>query len=362
MIIDQIPMNLRRFIISSCSTAGIVAAMLLSTTTDAQDRLPQERAGAHWTNVPRQVLAFYYGWYGNPATSGEWVHWKEVDAPARKIGGVTHYPALGPYDSHDRKLIQQHCLWAKNAGLTGFIATWWRAGGFHDRGLPLLLDEAEKHGLSITVYLEIAQNQDNAVKDLLYILAHYGKHPAWLKVDGKPVVFIYERAVNQIKLTGWRRVIDEVNKKYRGGALFVGDQITQQAAKIFDGVHTYNPTSYIAGKTPEQIRAWAHAAYPDWVRIAGKDRIACLTVIPGYDDGKLGRPDPRPITDRYDGETCRVLLEEAVAANPDWILITSWNEWHEGSEVEPSVEYGDRSLKVVSEFAPRFSKLPPRTH
>ena len=55
-------------------------------------------------------------------------------------------------------------------------------------------------------------------------------------------------------------------------------------------------------------------------------------------------------------------LEEAVAANPDWILITSWNEWHEGSEIEPSVEYGDRSLKEVAKFAPGFSKLPPKAH
>ncbi len=354
-------MNLRRSIICSCSVVSTAAALLLSTTTDAQDRLVQGRDNVQWTNVPRQVLAFYYGWYGNPAISGRWVHWKNVDKSAKKIGGITHFPALGPYDSHDPKVILQHCHWAKDAGLTGFIATWWKPGDFHDQGLPLLLDAAEKNGLSITVYFEVAQNPESAVKDLLYILNHYGKHPAWLKVDGKAVVFVYGRAVNEIKLAGWRQVIDEVNKQYRGGAVFIGDQITKQAAKVFDGIHTYNPTSHIAGKTPDQIRAWAHAAYPDWVKIAGKNRIACLTIIPGYDDSKLGRPSPRPITDRHGGETCKILFEEAVAANPDWILITSWNEWHEGSEIEPSVEYGDGSLKEVAAFAPSFSKLPPRT-
>jgi hypothetical protein len=42
-------------------------------------------------------------------------------------------------------------------------------------------------------------------------------------------------------------------------------------------------------------------------------------------------------------------------------LITSWNEWHEGSEIEPSVEHGDRELRTTAEFAPKFKRLPPRT-
>lgn len=354
-------MNLRRFINCSCSIVSATAAMLLCPTAHAQDQVVQGHEDVHWKNVSRQVLAFYYGWYGNPTTSGRWSHWKDVDESAKTIGGVTHYPVLGPYDSHDPKVIRQQCRWAKEAGLTGFIASWWKQGDFHDQGLPLLLDAAEKNGLSVTVYFEVAQTPDSAVQDLLYILGHYGKHPAWLKVDGKPVMFVYGRAVNSIKLAGWRQVIADVNKQYPGGAVFIGDQITQKAARVFDGIHTYNPTSHTAGKTPEQIRAWAHDTYPEWVKTAGQDRIACLTVIPGYDDSKLGRPDPRPITERYNGETCKILFEEAVAANPDWILITSWNEWHEGSEIEPSVQYGNRALKVVTAFAHSFSKLPPRT-
>ena len=47
----------------------------------------------------------------------------------------------------------------------------------------------------------------------------------------------------------------------------------------------------------------------------------------------------QPVTERWGGETYRVLWREAIAAAPDYVLITSWNEWHEGSELEPSVEY-----------------------
>src|SRR6266516_2051367 len=135
--------------------------------------------------VPREVLAFYYGWYGNPAVSGRWVHWEKVNETDKRIGSSTHYPTLGPYDSHDPKLIEQHCRWAKEAGLSGFIASWWAQGDFHDQGLPLLLEAAQRHGLFVTAYFEVVHSQgspkpDDAVKDVLYLLEHYGKHPAWL--------------------------------------------------------------------------------------------------------------------------------------------------------------------------------------
>jgi hypothetical protein len=97
------------------------------------------------------------------------------------------------------------------------------------------------------------------------------------------------------------------------------------------------------------------------VATAGPNRIACVTVIPGYDDTTQGRPAPRPITERHDGKTYEALWEEAIAANPDWVLITTWNEWHEGSEIEPSVENGDRALKATPAFAAKFLALKPRT-
>lgn len=194
---------------------------------------------------------------------------------------------------------------------------------------------------------------------MLYLLDKYGKHKAWLTFDGKPVFFIYGRALNQIKPEGWKQVIAEVNGKYPGGAVFIGDRISEEAAGIFDGIHTYNVTGRTKGMSPEQLRDWAKEFYPLTVKTAG-NKIAAVTVIPGYDDHKLGRPEPRPITSRHDGRTYRILWEEAIAANPDWVLITSWNEWREGSEVEPSAQNGELALRQTGQFAPRFLKLRPR--
>ena len=340
--------------------ASIALSCINGIAAESHDDLLRQRAEVHWTGVPKQVLAFYYDWYGNPAGSGKWVHWEKVDEANKRIGSSTHYPSLGAYDSHDPKLVEQHVRSAKEAGISGFIVTWWAQGDFHDQGMPLLLEAAQKQGLAITVYFETV-HQGGALKDVLYLLERYGKHPAWLKVNGKPVLFVYGRAVGEIKIDGWLEVIAQANQRYPGGAVFIGDDISKRAAQVFDGIHTYNPTGSIARKSVEQLHAWAHSTFPKWIETAGPDRIACVTIIPGYDDSTQHRPVPRPITDRHDGQTYEALWEEAVGSKPDWILITSWNEWHEGSEIEPSVENADRALKTTASFAKKFRLLKART-
>jgi glycoprotein endo-alpha-1,2-mannosidase len=317
------------------------------------------------TPLSKQVLAFYYGWYGRQSASDPWVHWAGVDQAAGRIGNSAHYPTLGAYDSHDPQLIEQHCLWAKAAGITGFIVSWWAQGDFQDRGMPLLLDAARRSGLSISVYFEQvrptnAPTPDGAIEAILYVLERYGHDAAWLKVDGKPVLFVYGRAVGQLKLEGWQTVVAQVNQRYPAGAVFIGDGISAESARTFDGIHTYNPTIFTARKSVAEIRDWARSTFVRWIEIAGTDRIACVTVIAGYDDSTQGRSPPRPVTDRHDGETYRVMWEAAIAANPDWVLICSWNEWHEGSEIEPSAENGARELETTAAFAPTFLKTPLR--
>ena len=306
------------------------------------DRLPA-RTHSH------EVLAFYYGWYANPQVSGRWAHWPE---------GVTHEPLIGRYDSHDAKYLDATFSQARSAGITGLIVSWWRKDDFQDQGMPLVLAAAEKAGLKITIYYEVAKPRQSpqpqaTADDLLDILTRYGNHATWLRVRNKPVVFIYGRAVNELHLTGWAQVISMVNRAYSGGVCFVGDEISPSGAKVFDGIHTYNPTNQTATKSVAEIRAWATATYPHWVATARK-RISCITVIPGYDDTKLNRQGPKPVTSRHGGETYRVLWQAAINAQPDWILITSWNEWHEGSEIEPSRENGDRELIATRELARTF--------
>jgi len=354
--------------------AALALAMLAAPFSAAEGQNPpdlaallRQRADLNYSAAPRRVMAFYYPWYGTPdgpGGRGKSVHWGHTDADKKDIQSSTHYPSLGAYDSHDPALIDRHCVWAKEAGIDTLIVSWWGRGHYTDRAMPLILDACAKHGLSATLYYETCPNPKSpeaAARDIARALAPYAGHPAFLKVDGRPVVFVYGRAVGQLGLDGWLRAAALLNEQVSTGVALIGDNFSNAAACVFDGLHTYNTAGQIRQKSPDEVRAWARTRFPEWVTLADKARrISTLTVIPGYDDTKIRTPGLA--VPRHDGQSYRVQWEEALAADPHWILITSFNEWHEGSEIEPSAEFGRSYLDMTAEYGRRFKSRPRGPH
>jgi hypothetical protein len=312
----------------------------------------------------KRVLAFYYGWYGSPDSQNP--HWEGVDAANQRIGNSAHYPVLGSYDSHDPAVIEQQLCWAGEAR-TDLIVSWWGKDDPTDKQLKALLARAGAYNISVTAYIEQvrSRSREEALAQVQYLLSTYGYHPSWLKVAGKPVVFVYSRAVWDIYPGNWQWVIQEARRVQP--AVFIGDRLSMEpthvAARaplwnVFDGVHVYNVTDSIAGRTPTQIAQWAGRTYAGWVGSMGQ-RVKMVTVIPGFDDRKVRplRPAPRPVTDRHAGATYRALWEAAIQADPHWVLVTSMNELHEGSGIEPTIEHGSRELRATVEYASRFRGL-----
>ena len=318
-----------------------------------------ERGPREQDAVSRMVLTFYYPWYGvpdGPGGAGRTVHWGRIDAANKDIAASTDYPTLGAYDSHDAKLIDQHCLWAKRAGIDAFIVSWWGHNSFSDRAMDKILDGCKRHGLTACIYYETVprpRTAESAAEDIVKVLEKYGSHPSHLKVHGKPVVFVYGRALQELGLTAWLEAIKIINAEYKGGVTPIGDQFSYGAARIFDGIHTYNTAGLLRGMEPGAARKWAAETYPAWVKMGDEaGKISALTVIPGYDDTKIRKPGLA--VKRYDGELYRAQWEEAIKADPHWVLITSFNEWHEGSEIEPSLEYKEQYIDLTAEYTKRF--------
>jgi len=310
--------------------------------------------------VPHEVLAFYYTWYGPVGEDGNGRHWKAVKPESHDIADARHYPAQGPYSSAEPAVISRHVEQAQSHGVTGFISSWWGQGTYEDKVVSPLLKLAAKAGFKVSVYWETAPGKgkdqvDQAVKDLVFLLGGYATNKAFLKVDGKPVIFVYGRVIGQVPLNSWPGIIRAARAE-AGEFLLIADGYREELARTFDGLHEYNPCGAVASKSPDDLRAWAAGHYGDAVKLARqRGRISCVTVIPGYDDTKIRKPGLD--ADRLDGEVYRVLWDEAIKAAPDWVLITSWNEWHEGSEIEPSFEYGNKYLDLTGEYARPFRGL-----
>ena len=286
----------------------------------------------------QKVLAFYYPWYGSPdGPSGQWVHWN----PNRANRDSTHVPAAGYYDSLDPETVRRHIREAKAAGIDGFISSWWGPSTFEDRALSVLLDVAEEEGFLVTIYYEDAQVYSQIVTDVSTIVSRYAVSPAFLAVDGRPVIFFYVRVTAKFNLSEWERVFSALDD--RGKGIFaLADSLDPEFLTVFQGLHTYNPVAVPLETTAEQYRSASLAA-----RIRGG--LFAATVLPGYQEAvpRFGSP----AAGRSDGGTYRTYWAVARACKPHWVLITSFNEWHEGSEIEPSAEFGRLYLDLTAEEA-----------
>lgn len=300
----------------------------------------------------KQVLAFYYGWYGPGA------HWQSPNPAGKTLADAPDYPTVGPYDSLDPATIERQVAEARRAGVTGLVCSWWGQGDRTDQQLSSLLDKAGGAGLAITAYVENVTSPQALADACLYLLDTYGSHSAWLKLKGKPVVFLYDRVLQTVGLDGWKQAKAIIDAKAPGHLAVIatgnGRKQIAERAPLFDGVHIYDMPYYLAQNHP-LAWLWRWQFYRSWVKYQTGQSVTTATVMPGFDDHLVpGRPTPRPFVDRDNGRLYRNLWQAAISAQPDWVLIVSFNEWHEGSQVEPSIQYGDRELVTTREMSAKF--------
>ncbi len=338
-------------------------------TTNSFFQFVQDQSQRHYTQVPHEVLAFYYGWYG---LSEQRNPWGEANTNMHELERISRYPMKGPYSSHDPEVVDWQIDQAKAHGITGFIVSWWGTSDWdkwHDESLTLLLKRAEQKNFKISIYWEKSDGEgqwqiQQSIQELSYVLEQHAKSSAFLKLNGKPVIFAYGRVIYQVPVASWPAIIEGVRAR-AGDFVLIADGYQESYACLFDGLHTYDPAGLASDiwnnlnvTNLGGLRVWAAHHYGNGVKIArDRSRISCVMVTPGCDAKKAYKIKEQ--SDRLDGQTYRTLWDEALKANPDWITITSWNEWPEGTELEPSLEFGDKYLQITAEYAKRFLNRAP---
>jgi hypothetical protein len=111
------------------------------------------------------------------------------------------------------------------------------------------------------------------------------------------------------------------------GAMLSGSFAEYARTAGFDGIYTYDVARFGAGEMAAACGA------------ARQRRLLCSpSVGPGVDARRAGFPQ-WPVVDRAGGQRYDTLWGGAIAAGADVISITSWNEWHEGTQIEPAKPY-----------------------
>ncbi|MBK8050852.1 MAG: hypothetical protein IPK16_29370 [Anaerolineales bacterium] len=287
------------------------------------------------------IAAFYYPWYGNPATDSKWIHW-DADyrfSPPTDIAS-DFYPALGPYSSHDKTVLQQHMEWLQQAGVEVIIVSWWGPYSYEDGTVAELMAAAADAGIKVAFHIEPYRGRsvDSIVSDVQYIYAQYGASPAFFRSTqgsgynepGKSsgLFFLWNPGFRYNRgptadAAYWQPGLDQIHALPEGGLVMV--QKTDAAWVVdghFDGAYDYTNLD---------------TAPPEWGRQLPADAWFIPTVIPGFSARRMGYPNAT-YRQREGGalyeRQWRSVLE--TGSTPPMIAITSFNEWHEGSQIEPA--------------------------
>jgi hypothetical protein len=203
------------------------------------------------------------------------------------------------------------------AGIDEIAVSWWGRGSAEDRRLPLVLRAARAAGIAVAAHLEPYPGRSVAstVADVAY-----------LRTLGITTFYVY-RALD-LPVADWAAAKADLHAS--GTLLFAQTDLAGAAAAAgFDGIYTYDIVTYSGDKFPRICSEAHHVGL-----------LCAPSVGPGY-DARRGDGDPR-VKPRRDGRTYDLMWRHAIAAGADRVTITSFNEWHEGTQIEPAALPGRR--------------------
>ncbi|MBI5955422.1 MAG: glycoside hydrolase family 99-like domain-containing protein, partial [Chloroflexi bacterium] len=152
----------------------------------------------------------------------------------------------------------------------------------------------------------------------------------------------------QPPLETWRWIRDQVDPGRSAFWLGEGDDLSY--LDVFDSIYFFD-ISWAAD--PAYAMASLNRKWTEYNRQHGTNKALTATVMPGYDDSRLGRASPH-VRPRNDGQYYTASFQAAINLTPSLIVINSYNEWFEGTQIEPSVSYGSKYLDLTREWSARY--------
>jgi hypothetical protein len=210
------------------------------------------------------------------------------------------------------------------------------------------------------------------------VITRYFTHPSYYKIEGKPVFSIYEIS-NLIKglggLAETREALDYFEAKVKEAgfpglhlqgilwarlpkaiSMIPGDKTPTQASTVEAlGIASLTNYQFVhLAKPQDDFLQWAEAATKDWDQWSGEFAVPYFPhVSVDWDTNPRFVGYTPCIKTGVEPENFRRFLCKArafVDAHPDQpklITINAWNEWSEGSYLEPDTEFGYGYLEAI---------------
>jgi hypothetical protein len=268
----------------------------------------------------RETSIFYYPWYGTPKWDGSYAHWDQTGHTPPLDLASSYYPARGPYSSQDPRVVAAQMRDIAGAGIKEVVSSWWGWGSSEDLLLPMIVRMASKQGLQVAAQIEPydGRTAQSVASDLVH-----------LHEFGITRAYVYHPF--EIDEQSWAAVLPSVQGMQ---VLAQTANVARAAAARFAGVYTYDVVTF-GPPALGPLCARAHKA----------GLVCAPSVGPGYD--ALRATGDTHVRSRDGGVTYDAMWRAAIHAGADRVTITSYNEWHEGTQIEPAMTPLPRKLTVA---------------
>ena len=215
-----------------------------------------------------------------------------------------YYPTRGLYSSSNAKLVLAQMKEIADAGVDTVVVSWWGFDSPEADRLPLVVQAAQRHGLSIALHVEPYSHRTpaRAAEDIARLHQETG------------VVDFYLYDADRDSPEAWAAALGSLS-----GVRVFGHttRVGRAKASGFDGLYTYDVVTW-NGSIFKRLCTQAHAA----------GLLCAPSVGPGYDARLATRHEV--VRDRQNGTTYDRMWKTAIRASADVVTITSYNEWQEG--------------------------------
>jgi hypothetical protein len=311
---------------------------------------------------------FIYLWQQNPTFDGVWRYWNDGTPPGEPPPlewNGRYLPDLDPavfdpsqelYSGQDERAQRWIISQLTRAHMDLAISSWWGRGHRTDIALGKFMDilegpDSPNRLLRVAAYYELEGFADvrrrTIRRDLRYIQEQYATRPSYLRIDGRPVLFVYGVDEEGFDMPARWKVAQEMGF-YTVLRVF-GYGMYRFSPDQPDAWHDYRPASRVA-RTSD-----------------------ATSVSPGF--YKANEPHPRLERDTAAfTRASRAAMELAVRARQTFVLWTTGNEDGEGTgyfpqtkvvrvngkrEAAPDSPPSDQLVHILERLLPPLPEIQP---
>ena len=299
----------------------------------------------------RLVMTYYFYWYDSTAN----MHMTNADG---SDGLTDHPPSLADFSFRSVSWHQKQLSDMIEAGIDVVLPVYW--GAPSERGQspggqswsyiglkPLVqaadeLDKQGKRSPRIGLFYDTTTLQQNAWHQHIDLTTDYGKQwfyasirdffchvppRRWAMIDGKPIIVLYNAS--------FARAYDQ-------GCI---DYVRRHFARDFGA-----RVPYLVRETSWHVQAdnsytWGGAIRPSVHGIA--------ELGPGYDHSRVSGRAPL-VVKRDGGKFYETAWQSILRSRPRIVALETWNEFHEGTEICESKEYGRQYIALTRKYVDLF--------